>query len=579
VGAIEPQIGPPAKPPWKTGDPAVYLVLTAVALIANFVHAASFGLYEDDWYFAACAWLTPAREWFADMWGSMRGFYLGRPMQECFLWTSGYVGSALHSIGALYVLAALLHAASVLMLYRVLRLRYPAFLASLGALVFAVSPLSTIRPFLGGTLCLAPGLMFLLGAFLVYARPRYAYASYLLAILSLLTYELLFFVFFAAPFFRRGRKTWLRWALHVAICGLILAAYLLVRRHLSESRLMEAPVGNPLQLVKSVIWFAVFNTFSSFKAYAYAVYLAARETRLSSLVWSLLLAAAAAACVVGMPSAQLRRTARLISPRTWWWIARVLAPGLGMIALAYSLSYFTSTYHLAFSLVGRDTRFSLGAMIGSSMVAGGVLWYPLAICRRQWTRLLAGAGAVSFFVFLLLYSFVIQDDYRSEWIHINRLLTRMMALTPDAGPDTLLVVHRPWYGDQLFPSGPRLPSINFQVHFVVLGFSRLFQNYRGPTVFVVYNDEWKRHLGLHADGKMYWTDPDFGGSQPDMKVPVTRIIFLVEELDGSVRRVDTPFTVEGRQLIQTRPAPDPPSRWLTLKWSPLWPVVFPRSPF
>ena len=344
VNGIKQQLGPPAKPPWKTGDPAIYLVLTAVAVIANFVHAASFGLYEDDWYFAACAWLTPARVWFSEMWGSMRGFYLGRPVQECFLWTSGYIGSALHSIGALYVLAAVLHAASVLMLYRVLRLRYPAFLAALGGLVFAVSPLSTIRPFLGGTLCLAPGLMFLLGAILVYARPRYAYASYLLAILSLLTYELLFFVFFAAPFFRRGSKRWWRAALHVAICGLILAAYLLVRRHFSESRLMEAPVGSPLQLVKGVVWFAVFNTFSSFKAYVYAVYLAARETRLSSLVWSLLLAAAATACAVGMPSAQLRRTARLISPRTWWWIARVLAPGLGMIGLAYSLSYFTSTH-------------------------------------------------------------------------------------------------------------------------------------------------------------------------------------------------------------------------------------------
>jgi len=44
------------------------------------------------------------------------------------------------------------------------------------------------------------------------------------------------------------------------------------------------------------------------------------------------------------------------------------------------------------------------------------------------------------------------------------------------------------------------------------------------------NDEWRSHLGLHADGKLYWTAPDFGGSQPDMAAPVERIILLVDSL-------------------------------------------------
>ena len=114
---------------------------------------------------------------------------------------------------------------------------------------------------------------------------------------------------------------------------------------------------------------------------------------------------------------------------------------------------------------------------------------------------MAGTGAAAFFVFLLLYSFVIQDDYRSEWIRENRLLTRMMALTPDAGPDTLLVVHRPWYGEPLFPTGPRRPSIDFQVHGVVLGFSRVFLDYQGPTVFVVYDEQWRSQTGLSCGRK------------------------------------------------------------------------------
>jgi hypothetical protein len=564
----------------RTGETAVYLVLTAVSLVANFLHLASFGLYEDDWYYIASAWLVQPGRWFANMWDSMRSFFLGRPVQECLLWTSGHLGSVFHSVELLYVLAALLHAASVLMFFRVLRLRYTAFLAALGALLFAMSPVSTIRPYLDGTLWSAPGLMFLFAAILVYARRRYAAASYPLAILSLLTYEPLFFVFFAAPFFRRGHKTWRQRAIHVAICSLILVAYLVVRRQASESRLMAATAEAPLQVAREVLQFAVYNAFSSFQSYVYAVFVAVRETRLEGLLWGLLLAPVTVACMLRLPSAGIRRTARIASPRTRWWFARVLAPGLGMIVLGYALSYFSNAHRLFYPLVGRDTRFSLAAMSGSSLVVAGILWYPLASCRRRWTRRLAGAGATAFCLLLFLYSFVIQEDYRRERSHMSRLFTEIMELTPDAGPDTLLVIHRPWFDDPVFPSGARRPSINFQPQGLQVGFSRLFEDYPGPKVFVVYNDQWRSHLGLHADGKLYWTDPDFGGSQPDMAAPVERIILLVEQPDGTLKRVDDPFSVEGRQLIQARaPGTDWPSKWSGLRRSRLWPVVFPHSTF
>jgi hypothetical protein len=113
-----------------------------------------------------------------------------------------------------------------------------------------------------------------------------------------------------------------------------------------------------------------------------------------------------------------------------------------------------------------------------------------------------------------------------------------------------------------------------------LGFSRLFEDFPGPKVFVVYSEEWRSHLGLHADGKLYWTDPDFSGSQPDMTAPVERIILLVEQPDGNLKRADAPFSVEGRQLIQARaPGTDSPSKWSALRRSRFWPVVFPHSAF
>jgi hypothetical protein len=578
VGAIEQAAGTTGGPHRRTGDPEVCLVLTVVSLAANFLHFVSFGLYEDDWLYLAPAWLMPPREWFAEMWVAMRSFYVGRPVQECLLRTFAYLGSALHSIGLLYVLAALLHAASVLMFFRVLRLRYPSFLAALGALLFAISPLSTIRPFLGGTLCLAPGLMFLFAAILVYARPRYAAGSYLLAILSLLTYETLFLVFLAAPFFRRGRKTWRRTAIHVAVCSLILIAYLAVRRHFSEARLTALADEAPLRVAGGLLHYAISYAFGSFQSYVYAAFLAVRETRLGDLVWSLLLALVTAACLLGLPSARMRRTARLASPRTRWWFARVLAPALGMLVLGYALAYFSTSHRFDYPFIGRDTRFSLAATIGSSMLVAGVLWYPWAICRRRWTRRLAGAGVAAFCGLLSLYSFVIQGDYRREWSHTTRLLTEIMELTPDAGPETLLVIHRPILVEHLFPEGARMPSINSQPHGLERSLSCLFDEYSGPKLLVVYSDEWRTRLGLHPDGKLYWTAPAFGASAPNVAEPVERIVLLVEQPDGNLKRVDAPFSVEGRQLIQARvPVADSPSRWLAQRRSRLWPAVFPHS--
>jgi hypothetical protein len=222
----------------------------------------------------------------------------------------------------------------------------------------------------------------------------------------------------------------------------------------------------------------------------------------------------------------------------------------------------------------------VAAIFGSSIVAAGIVWLFWASCRRRWTRHLVGAGAAAFFAVLMFYSFVVQEDYQRECSHQRQLFTEIMQLTPDAGPGTLLVIQRPWLIETLFPAGRRQPSINSQPQGMIVGFSRLFDAYPGPKVFVVYNDEWRSHLGSHADGKLYWTAPDFGGSQPDMAAAVERVILLVEQPDGNLKRVDTPFVVEGRQLMQEPvTGKRPPSGWRALRRSPLWPVEFPPDAF
>jgi len=78
---------------------------------------------------------------------------------------------------------------------------------------------------------------------------------------------------------------------------------------------------------------------------------------------------------------------------------------------------------------------------------------------------------------------------------MGQLYPEIMQLTPDAGTDTLLVIRRRLLRHHAVPRGARRPSINFQVHGLQLGFSRLFEDYHGPNVFVVYGDQWRATWG------------------------------------------------------------------------------------
>jgi hypothetical protein len=80
-------------------------LIVLVALLANFLHLRSFGLYDDDWYYMAPAWDTTPQTCIRGTFRMMRSFYVGRPLQEACLRMFALAGSALHSVLVLYVIA------------------------------------------------------------------------------------------------------------------------------------------------------------------------------------------------------------------------------------------------------------------------------------------------------------------------------------------------------------------------------------------------------------------------------------------------------------------------------------------
>jgi hypothetical protein len=557
--------------PVSMRDRTSVISVAAIALLANFLHLASFGLYDDDWYYMAPPWDASTSAWLKEMVDVVRGFYLGRPLQEICLRLMGLAGARLESVLSLYAIAAILYATCVVLVFRVLRLRYPLFFSTLAATLFAISPLTSVRQHLDVTLWGASGYICLCLAILAYARRKPA-APYVLAAAALLIYEPLFLVFAGAPFFRRGPKTRAALITHGALWVAILLAYLALRRALAEPRMVSVLHENAAVTLWRVIEFTGLFIVGSFVSYVYAAYVAVQEHPLEGLLWMALFAI----LLIGWfrsrsASVELRRL------RWPWWLRRAVLPGLLFTALGYGVSYFSMTGILTYPVTGRDTRFSLAAAFGSSILTAGILCFKLAWFRSRWLKIAVRAGGIAWCLLLFLCSFVIQRDYIQQWQLHKKVLGALVAQSPDASPATLLILQR----QPIVPflvSGKRGPAIANQSHGLQFSFRRLFGHGDAPEIFEVFGDTWKNYLRRAGDGTLYWTARDFvGGWARDTSTPVSPIVLFMEDAEGNVRRVDDPVVIGGAPVNVPRDqnATAENSLWRRAPRSPLVRFVLP----
>ena len=545
------------------------ILIPAAAWVANFLHFTAFGFYEDDWYYFAQPYLAAPAAWFGQLKQDILQFDLGRPLQNLSMYFFGWVGAALSSISALYLIAFAFLAASALLMYRVLRQRFPRLFATVATLLFVMSPLTSIKAFLNYALTIGPGFTFLFLAILLYGR-RQRLLSLVPAAAAVLTYEPLFLVYLAAPLFRRGKLSRRRkeLAAHLAICAAMLAAYVMARSLSAESRVAAISTG-PLATAGRMLRAWLFFTASSFASYLYGAYVGLREANLEAILYLLVCFVPALLLLHRLWPA--RRGSYNAARRRWWlWNGVVL--GLAVTALGYGLAYFHLSDTSHFPLSGRDTRVSGAASFGSSLLIAGALAYLSELRPKMGRRV-----AVSFLAVLFLYSFAVQRDFVKAWSDQRSFLTQAMLLSPDAERDSLLLVKTHWILEPLFPGSERRPSIGFSRHGLQVSLRALFGWNTSPSIFFVYGDDWSRYLALHGDGKLYWTQTSFpGGWERSLTDPITpgRIILMNEDAAGSLRRRDTPIFVGGKQIVQLSSGRRE-SNWPAFRKSPLLKEVVP----
>jgi hypothetical protein len=562
------------------------LVIAAVAWVANYTHFTQFGFYEDDWFSSTFPyWWKGWPDVFRSIWAAWKSGAQGRPLGMIPLDCLNYIGAIYSSIGLLYVISYVIVCVDSLMLYAVLSRRFRHPYPLLATLLFVLSPFTTLRQHLNiqyNEFSLA--YVFLFSAMLLYLSGRRK-ISYLVAAMTLMCLESVFFLFLAAPLLDRKRLTWKDWrrvAVHGAICFVITIVYFLLRKLAGESRVMAVNLG-PAGIAAESAKFSVWYFFHSFGLYIHGIYLGWRDARLEAYLYCVLVFLPLLFWLFrGARARRFFEALGAVSDRGRnRWFGRAILVSSVFLWSGYTVSYF----HLGQSLVmpynDRDTRINAAASVGSSMFMAAVLLWLIVETRKRrisW----AGYGiSAAFLSSLFLYSFVVQDDYVKNWLDQKNLVTQVVMLTPDVDPDSTFIIEMdPLIPDALLPGKVRQPAMGDQ-HHGLEWIIDIFLGWRAPNRTVVaHSDDWKRYLKIGKDGKVYWTHASFPGAwghPTDQPMTSGKIIYIKKTSTTGYQRMSDPLMVGGKQIIQILgPPPYTGSRWPSLVNSRLFPMIVPE---
>jgi hypothetical protein len=134
-------------------------------------------------------------------------------------------------------------------------------------------------------------------------------------------------------------------------------------------------------------------------------------------------------------------------------------------------------------------------------------------------------------------------------------------LTPDAGPDSTLLIRIGPGQQAMFPEEDRMPSIGDQKHGLLESLSVLSQYALPvPKINFVQTDDWAKSIAFGADGILHWRDNIVANYWEEPIVP-GRIIFLMESPDGFLVRSDREIIVDGKAVQQGRDRGLEESHW------------------
>lgn len=515
------------------------------AWFGNFIEFDRFSVYADDWQWLG-GFSDPPLRW-ADWLDGLRTYPGGRIGQWSLICLTGAVIEAFDSLQAGYLLLFAVTALAVLATWRAFTYRFSTAVALVAAIILAISPLVSIRPFLNGIAAPAAICLIMVASILHIANRRIA--AYLVAILAISCYELVFPLFFFLPILLRpvGTRAELRrWLVHVAICSALLALTAVLIGHAPGAKL-DATLGEhrPIGLAAGL----VDADLRSFRGGLSESVNVARWARAAVSTPDLAIWAAIA---IGAFALLLRRLVPADVPGLSI-DRRLLAQTLGVLVLmtlaGYALVYFVSPLG-AGGVIGRESRFHSAAAIPLSVFGALVLVGTCRLARGRTARAVALGGSALYLGTMFAFSVDHQGDFVRA-AERQRLVIEQLALDhPVMDPRALFLIRFASAGKQNRQAIEYDDTHSwYSMLRTLFDFSAVAGPRGGPVICILPNQAEPQCLGLGQDGAVNWG----GGVHPLDPGDAGHVWSYELSLDGRMTPVMAPLLVDGRNLLHQGP--------------------------
>ena len=344
-----------------------YFVLGGIIWLANFIHAGSFGIYEDDYIMVLPAIGRSFSELLSANWGYLAGWPQGRPLFWVINDTGCWILYHLGGLNALYLLGFVLQWVVGIAVFQFL-LRFFNFTPSfLGAVFFGVFPADTSKQLIMHQALLPLMTLFTLAAINFYRKQKWV-ACLIVLFLICLTFEPYLLVFVGAGLLFHRNKNKKNFNIFYLTPALMIVLVLFFafgfRKVLGEARvvsLLSDPWG-PLQNALLSLLIGPLNLLLITLSRSGQVLLQADWTERTA--WGFV-ALALAFFLLGNKGARQKMKSKHGKSESWW----VLAGALLMTIVPYAYRFIPDYFPPIVNIGRLSSLHQVSALGGSLLLA------------------------------------------------------------------------------------------------------------------------------------------------------------------------------------------------------------------
>ena len=528
-----------------------FILIALSTFISHFLFFRDFGLYEDDYYNIPPYFNLSFSSLFEIIKVSTVNWLQGRPLSFMpYFFTM--IGFKAGGISGLYAIAFIINTVNSFLVYLIIKkvLSNSELFALSGAVLFCLFPSDTTKTLLIHSFLYQMSMMFFLSATLIYIK-GFKKISYAVIILSLLSYEPAFILFFAVPFLntdkdKPDKKSIL---IHFSIMTLILFFSYFYRKFAGETRVddLSSNIGEYIfksgvsMLSAPLINFYLFLRAPLIPVLNFDIFILIVVAILFTILFIVFRrlnsddSEKSSDFTINLIHKRISLKLNLSSSRKFIRSLILFPVSLLFICIAYALSF---THYPPTAVTGRLTSVHLAASFGGSLFFASLLSVIYEMFSKTGKRNIF-VLLISLYLSLLAgYGIVIQKDFTGSWKNQKNFWTEVIKICPDIIDGTLIILEN--NGKQKLPYTNYILSNSWADPIILQRIFKFPEEWINPPRLFVLNNGLESRVKIEND-TLKWKVPESTTFSHWETLPDSNFILLSVNERKEIIRTDSQF--------------------------------------